>query len=100
MEYESEAGTNIIVEVEESEGLGRVSRPGEVAAKAGKTLEDALSIVCPTADAAYHALQRLTVKPEEVSVAFGVRLTVKAGAIIAESQGEAHFEVSLRWKMR
>jgi hypothetical protein len=97
MEYESNTGNGIIGEVEESEGVGRVGRPGEVAAKAGKTLEDALSIVCPTADAVYAVIQRLAAKPEEVTVAFGVRLTVKAGAIIAESQGEAHFEVSLRW---
>jgi Trypsin-co-occurring domain 1 len=35
--------------------------------------------------------------PDRVSVEFGLKLTAKAGVVIAESTGEAHLAVSLEW---
>ena len=35
--------------------------------------------------------------PDEIEVAFGVKLTTTAGAVIASAAAEANFDVTLRW---
>lgn len=98
IQYATDGGAQLLVEVEASEtGVGRVSRPGEIAAKAAHTLEDALTSVRPATVAVYRSLSRLAEGPQEVTVSFGIRLTVAAGVILASSEGEAHFEVSMKW---
>jgi Trypsin-co-occurring domain 1 len=96
--YDTDDGDQLLVEVDAIEtGVGRVSRPGEIAANAASSLEKALTSVRPAAVAAYKTFSGLTEQPQEVTVAFGIRLTVKAGAVLASSQGDAHFEVTMKW---
>jgi len=35
--------------------------------------------------------------PTEIEVEFGIVLTAEAGAVIARTQGEVHFQVTVRW---
>ena len=51
-------------------------------------------------DAASSALgqfQAMSRRPDEVEIKFGVKLDAKAGAVIAQSGMQGHFEVKLRW---
>jgi hypothetical protein len=96
--FATDDGGQVLVEVDSSEtGIGRVSRPGEIAANAAHTLEKALSSVYPAAVAAYKSFSGLAERPQELTVTFGIKLTVKAGAILASSEGDAHFEVAMKW---
>jgi hypothetical protein len=89
----------VLVEVDALEpGIGRAGRPGEVAAKANKSLAAALDMIRPTANALVATISAISTRPDEVTAEFGVKLTAKAGAIIAESQSEGHITVTLTWR--
>jgi hypothetical protein len=36
-------------------------------------------------------------RPDQIEVAFGVKLTTTAGAVITSAAAEANFNVTLRW---
>ena len=36
-------------------------------------------------------------KPDEVEIEFGVKLNAEAGALIARTGTEGHFQVTVRW---
>jgi hypothetical protein len=88
----------VIVEVTDlPAGISRASRPGDIAAKATKSLDAALDIIRPVATALVTKVNMLDEPPHEVSVEFGVKLTAKTGAVLVESQAEGHIKVSISW---
>jgi hypothetical protein len=92
-----EGGGFIVVETsEELVGPVPAARPGEVVADAVQTLEAGLDTLQP---ALIHLLDKLrAAAPQEVTVELGIKLSTKAGIIIAEAAGEANFKVTLRWR--
>lgn len=94
-----EGGGTLAVEVDEGvqAGVVRASRPGEIVAEAQQTLESALDRVMPAAQAMIGRVRALSAKPDEVQVAFGVKLSAEAGAILAKAGGEANLTVTLKW---
>jgi hypothetical protein len=94
-----DAADLVLVEVNAPEsGVGRAARPGEVVERASKTLDAALDVIRPTADALVAKIRALSNRPEEVTAEFGIKLTAKAGAVIVEGQSEGHITVTLSWK--
>jgi hypothetical protein len=94
-------GTPVLVELTDDRGAGverAARRPGELAVQAGKNFDAALDVIRPTADAVIAQVAALARPPEEVAVEFGLKLTLKAGAVIASTEGEAHIQVSLTWR--
>ena len=90
----------VIVEVDEP-----VEEGGEeLAARVGKVavaehgLEEALASVRPAADCLMRSLQGLAVSPDEATIEFGIKLSGRAGAVIASAGVEANFLVTLRWQ--
>jgi hypothetical protein len=67
------------------------------AAAAELSFEQALDRIRPAADALIGRLRTLATRPDEVEVSFGLRMSAKAGAVIAVSGAEANFTVALRW---
>jgi hypothetical protein len=106
VEFPLENGGSVIVEVEDRtasdrivrRGLGQAARPGEIAVRAGETLESAFSRVQPAAVAMVSKLRDLDDAPDEVEVEFGIQLSAEIGAIVAHTAGEANFHVRLVWK--
>jgi hypothetical protein len=93
-------GNAILVELADAnaDGIERATRrPGEVAVEAGRSFDSALRVVRPTAEAVVDQVASLARAPQEVQVEFGLKLTLKAGAVIASTEGEAHIQVSLKW---
>ncbi len=97
VEYETEDG-GIFVEMEVADaGIERVSRAGEVV-KAAETFEHAFKPVGPVARGVIAELRGLAEPPDEIGVAFGIKLGARVGAIITCADAEANFTVTLTWK--
>lgn len=93
--------SSILVEVEldesEQRGMFPAARPGELAANATQTFEEALERIKPGAEAVIAKLRTMTAKPDEMEVTFGLKMSAEAGAFIASASTEANFTVLLRW---
>jgi hypothetical protein len=100
IEYTLENGGSIIVEVDEPEGLVRADRGSDVIEKATQKFEEALQKVKPATMAIISTLRELGDSPDEASVEFGVKLSAKAGVIVASADAEANFVFKLTWKRK
>ena len=98
VEFPLEGGGSVVIEVDEPETSGtvRASR-GDTLAKAKETLEEALNNVLPVTKSIVEKLRSIGNRPDEIEVAFGVKLTTTAGAVIASATAEANFDITLRW---
>ena len=93
-------GETVVVEVDEAEsevGEERAARPGEVE-RAGRSLEEALERVKPAATAVIEKLRGLAEPPDDMTITFGIKLTGKAGAVVASAAVEANYQVTLHWR--
>jgi hypothetical protein len=89
-------GTFVLAEVEEDEpGYSRASTKDGIVT-AAERLQGALAAIRPAAGAVVAQLRELS--PDELEVEFGIRLNGKAGAVIASTEAEGHFQVKLAWK--
>jgi len=99
---ETDSGQEVLVEVdvdESTEAIAPASRAGELAAKAGRTFERAFEDVRPVAEAVVRGLGGSSpLRPDEIVVTFGLKMSVAAGAMIASTSGDANFEVTLTWE--
>lgn len=93
-------GETLVVEVVEpaaTSGEGRATRRRGIL-QADRDLEDALDRVRPAAAALLGKLRGLAESPDEVTIEFGVKLTAKAGAVLASAAIEGNYKVTLTWK--
>ena len=91
-------GSQVLVDVDEQgAGVARAARVGDVIQSSINSLESSLVPVCRTAEAAMRAFRAGLPAPDEIEIAFGVRLTAEAGAVIAKGGVEAHLDVTVRW---
>ena len=95
--FELAGGGSVVAELDESRGVSRAARQG-VLETAKNTLEGALSEVRDAAAAALAQFQEMARKPDEVEIKFGVKLDAQAGAIIARTGMQGHFEVTVKWR--
>jgi hypothetical protein len=89
----------VVVELDEGDpGYERAALSGGALIEdAGKRFDAALDVIRPTAMAVVKQIKELLEPPNEVTVEFGLKLNLKAGAVIASSQAEAHLQVTLTW---
>lgn len=102
VEYNLQDGSRVLVEAEVSEDspLVQVARdmgPGEVVRITDKTFEDALDRVKPAAEVILDKLRGLKTQPDEVKVALGIAMDLKAGWFISAGT-KANFDVTLTWR--
>lgn len=93
-----DGGGEVLVEVEPVPGTTRVSRGDDLVVAAKESFEQALGTVRDAASAALGQFQRMSRKPDEVEIKFGVKLSASAGAVIAKTGVDGQFEVKLKWK--
>ncbi len=96
-----EPGEVVVVEVDEpggDAGMERVGRRGEISERATATFEDALKSVEPAASSVLSRMRALAEPPDEVLIEFAIRLSAKAGAVIASADAEANFKITLTWR--
>ncbi|MDJ0909794.1 MAG: CU044_2847 family protein [Woeseiaceae bacterium] len=61
------------------------------------SMDSALSTVRPVADKLMGTMNDLAVRPSEVEVEFGIKLSAEIGAFLASATTEGHFTVKLKW---
>lgn len=96
-------GSKILVEVEKYQtgGLKPIARePGQIAAKAKETFEDAMANLQPMITAIKEKIDTINELADEVEVKFGVKLTSEVGAILASVGGEVNYEITLKWQKK
>jgi len=98
-QIKTDAGT-VTFDIEDTDltrsGPERVSRKGEtIVAELDESLDQALASARPAAQAVLDTFRAMG--PDHVSIEFGLRLDVSAGAVIAKAGIEAHFTVTLDW---
>lgn len=79
------------------EGVVRAARPGQVVARASRTLDDMVSRLCPVVEAFVAQFRSMADAPDELTVQFGVTLSASADVVIASAATEANFAVTLNW---
>lgn len=98
VEYELEDGNFILIEVDLPEaGIERAGR-GDQVVKAKEHFAAALGHIKPVARTVISTFSSL--EADEIGVDFGIKLSAKAGAIIASADTEANFTVRLTWKQK
>lgn len=96
--FELDEGGTVLVEPINEDGIVRASDTGAALRKASTSFETALSGVRSAAAATLQQFTSLPHQPEEVTIEFGVRLDLAAGAVIARTAVEGHLQVTLLWK--
>jgi len=101
---DDESSETVVVEVDEpvEEGTGEEKAAfgswRKKPVQASETLDQALDRVTPAAQALLLKLRGLVEPPDEMTVAFGIKLTATAGAVLASAGVEANYTVTMMWK--
>lgn len=96
VEYELDDGQTILVEVDLPEaGIERAGRLDQVV-KAKERLGETLEQIKPLAQTVMAKLHGLS--SDEIGVEFGIKLSAKAGIILASAESEANITVRLTWR--
>ncbi len=90
--FKLDYSAEVLVEVaDDASGVVRVAR--EHGAQTAQRLESALALIGPTASAVLESLRGLDLQERQIE--FGVSLSGEAGAFIARTRAEAHFQITL-----
>ncbi len=88
--YQLDDSTTVTFEIEPADGF-RPAGPGQIAGR----VRDA---VAPAIEAAKEVLDKVKeLRPDEVEVTFGIKVSGGAQWLVAKAVGEASFEITLRW---
>jgi hypothetical protein len=98
LRFDLDDGGSVLVEVLEEPGVVRTARRGTLLQDAKLSFEKTLAGVRDAASSALGQFQSMSHRPDEVEIKFGVKLDAKAGAIIAQTGMQGHFEVKLKWQ--
>src|SRR3712207_2358500 len=105
VEFPSETGAPILVEVEDVGLAGETRRglsPSAVVERAQTSFEDALDKARPMASSLVKKLRDIGDSagnpPNEVQVEFGIILSAEAGAVLAAASATANYKVTMTWK--
>jgi Trypsin-co-occurring domain 1 len=92
-----ETGGTVTVELEEEPGVTQAGGK-DVLRDTQESLEKALIGVRDAAASALGQFQKMASRPDAVEITFGVKLDAQAGAVIAKTSIQGHFEVKLKWE--
>lgn len=100
IEVPVEGGGQLLVEAGEADlpsGLELAAvGPGEIVARAQRSVQEAIDQVRPAIEAV--RLRLAAMGPDEVGIEFGIVLGAETGAIVAKGTAAVHFTVTLTWK--
>ncbi|WP_329166950.1 hypothetical protein OHB49_42760 (plasmid) [Streptomyces sp. NBC_01717] len=87
------------VQIEEvPDGLVEVARPGQVVARATRSLNDMLAGIRPIAENFVAAFRDMPDGPDEIGVQFSLAFTADADLVISRTTGQAGITVTLTWR--
>ncbi|MFF0401926.1 CU044_2847 family protein [Streptomyces sp. NPDC005248] len=82
------------------DGLVQVARPGQVVARATRSLGELLSGVRPVAENFVDTFSGMARGPDEITLEFGLSLSAEADVVISSTSAQANFAVRLTWDRR
>ncbi|WP_329166953.1 hypothetical protein OHB49_42770 (plasmid) [Streptomyces sp. NBC_01717] len=95
----SDATGIVKVQIDEAaDGLVQVARPGQVVARATRSLNDMLAGIRPVAENFVDGFRDMARQPDEIGVEFGLSLSAEADVVISRTTGQANFKVTLTWR--
>lgn len=97
MEFRTEDGALVLAEDVSTRSGARLVSRGDGPAQAARTFEGALEGVRAAAASALRVFRDGSLRPDEVEIEFGVKLSAEAGAVIAKGSTEGHLVVKLSW---
>jgi len=101
VEFRTDDGNAIVVEVDEPEVLGGTVRaarkPGQLLDEAKDSFDEALNKIYSATESAVRTLRTLSSQPDEVIMEFGFNLSAQFGAVIASATASANYKVVLKW---
>jgi hypothetical protein len=101
VQFPVEAGGTILVQVPDELPSGPVMRGRAAEAtidRADQTFEMALSTIRTVAQGVVAELKDLSVRPQQVTVEFGIELTGRTGAVLVAASASAQLKVGLTWQ--
>ncbi|MDP9351857.1 MAG: hypothetical protein M3P51_10015 [Chloroflexota bacterium] len=101
VEFPTESGDVILVEVEEAPRAGGARRglsPSDSMERARTSFEEALDKARPIAAGVFSKLRSLDNPPDEIQVEFGISLSAEAGAVLASASTSSNYSVTLTWR--
>ena len=88
----------VVIEVDSDDpGLASIARSGDEITDVKQRFEGALEKVRGAAASALKTFRDKSLSPDEVSLEFGVKFTVSAGAVISKTAAEGNLTVRLTW---
>ncbi|MFI2207499.1 CU044_2847 family protein [Streptomyces sp. NPDC020192] len=100
MPINTASGPTQIVQVEiEHAPVGpvKVSRPGQVVARATHTLGEMLAGIRPLAEGFLDGFAGMAEAPNEIGLEFGLSLSADANLVVATTAAQANFKITLNW---
>lgn len=97
LEFRSDDGGSVLVEVEPAGSVTRGGTPGDHVVEASESLGRVLGKVGPAVKDIVAELRSRADFPAEVEIEFTVKVAADSSVIIARAGGEAHFRIALRW---
>ncbi len=105
VEFPSDGGETVLVEVEDLASAGQTRRglsASAVVERAQTSFEDALEKTRPIASGLIGKLREIgdsaVEPPDEIQVEFGLLLSAEAGAVLAAASATANFKVTMTWR--
>jgi hypothetical protein len=80
------------------EGLVEVARPGQVVARATRSLGEMLVGIRPVVQSFVDGFGGMPDAPDEIGVEFGLSLSGEADVVISKTAAAANFKLSLTWR--
>jgi Trypsin-co-occurring domain 1 len=89
----------VVVETEDprADRAGAVAR-GDVITHAKQTFENFVAEVADIVEPLQQSLREKVAEAHEITIELGVKLSAELGVIVAKSQAEANFKISVTWK--
>ncbi|MFI8386801.1 CU044_2847 family protein [Streptomyces sp. NPDC085540] len=79
------------------DGLVRVARPGQVVARASRSLGEMVTGIRPVAQSFVDGFRGMAQAPDELNLEFGLSISAEADVVISSTAAEANFKISLTW---
>lgn len=101
VEFPLDAGGTVLVQVPDEQSAGPLMRGKALEAtidRADQTFETALSTIRTVANGIAGQLEDITVRPQQVTVEFGIEITGKMGTMLAAASASAQIKVSVSWQ--
>ena len=96
------SGVDLLVEVSSVAGSeptsARLDRAGQAVANAYERTQEAILAIASSTAATISEMGKKSVRPAQVQVKFGLKISTQGGVIVAGVCGEANFEVTLTYR--